>query len=107
MREIIACLFLLIGVVFITASAIGVLRLPDFYSRLHASGMGETLGLLSAFIGLAIINGINLTTVKLIIIALFIFLANPIGTHMLVRAGYKDHFKDWRKEETKDADTHH
>lgn len=107
MREIIACIFLLIGLVFIIAAAVGVLRLPDFYSRLHASGMGETLGLLCSFIGLAILEGFNLITVKLIMIALFVFLANPIGTHMLVRAANKAGFKDWTKGDANDADSHH
>ena len=97
MRELIACLFLAVGLIFITASAIGVLRLPDFYTRLHASGMGETLGLVLSFIGLVIIEGFTLTSVKLIMVAVMVFLCNPIGTHMLVRAAHQAGFKDWTK----------
>ena len=97
MRELIACLFLAVGLIFITASAIGVLRLPDFYTRLHASGMGETLGLVLSFIGLVIIEGFTLTSVKLIMVAVLVFLCNPIGTHMLVRAAQQAGFKDWTK----------
>ena len=97
MRELIACIFLAIGLIFITASAIGVLRLPDFYTRLHASGMGETLGLILSFIGLAIIEGFTLTSVKLIMVAFLVFLCNPIGTHMLVRAAHREGVQDWTK----------
>ena len=97
MRELIACVFLAVGLIFITASAVGVLRLPDFYTRLHASGMGETLGLVLSFIGLVIIEGATLTSVKMIMVALLVFLANPIGTHMLVRAARKAGLQDWRK----------
>lgn len=97
--EVIATIFLVVGFFFITASAIGVVRLPDFYSRLHASGMGETLGLLISFIGLAIYEGFNLTSVKLIIICLLVFLANPIGTHILGRVAYKSGHKEWTKED--------
>lgn len=99
LSEIIATIFLAIGFFFIAASAIGVVRLPDFYSRLHASGMGETLGLLLSFIGLAIYEGPTLTAIKLIIICLLVFLANPIGTHILGRAAYKSGHKEWTKED--------
>lgn len=97
MRELIACIFLAVGLIFITASAIGVLRLPDFYTRLHASGMGETLGIVLSFIGLVIIEGCNLTSVKMIMVAMLVFLANPIGTHMLVRAARQEGVEDWTK----------
>ena len=98
-REIIACILLFVGFFFIAASAIGVIRLPDFYSRLHASGMGETLGLMLSFLGLAIYEGFTLTAVKLIIIFLLVFLANPIGTHILGRVAYKSGHKVWTKED--------
>ena len=45
LRELIAAIFMLAGLVFFIGSAIGMLRLPDFYSRIHASGNSETLGL--------------------------------------------------------------
>ena len=53
-REIIACILLFGGLFFIFASAVGVLRLPDFYTRLHSSGNSETLGLMLSFLGLAV-----------------------------------------------------
>ena len=56
-REVIAALFLLSGLVFFVGSAIGMLRLPDFYSRIHASGNSETLGCTLSFIGLMIYEG--------------------------------------------------
>ena len=51
-RELIAEIFLAGGAFFLLASAIGMLRLPDFYCRLHASGNSETLGIMLSFIGL-------------------------------------------------------
>ena len=48
-REIIALVFLAAGLFFLIASAIGMLRLPDFYTRLHASGNSETLGLIDVY----------------------------------------------------------
>lgn len=85
-REIISVVFIMIGLFFILVSAIGVVRLPDFYTRLHASGIGETIGIFIGFTGLAIYQGFDQVTVKLFIIAILIYLFNPIGTHMLGRA---------------------
>ena len=86
--EIITALLLLGSLFFFLASAIGMIRLPDFYSRLHASGNSETMGLMLASLGLVIYElctGTVLTAIKLIIIFLLVFLANPIGTHILGR----------------------
>lgn len=92
-REILAVILILAGLVLITISAVGVVRLPDFYTRLHASGIGETLGILIAFLGLAIYQGPDLISLKLFIIAFVVYLFNPIGTHMLGRAALRSGLK--------------
>ena len=84
---------------FFLASAIGLLRLPDFYSRLHASGNSETLGLMLACLGLVIYEGPNLLSVKMIIVFLLVFLANPIGTHILGKAALKSGHPVWTLED--------
>ena len=56
-NEIIAVILLVCSLFFFLASAIGMIRLPDFYSRLHASGNSETLGLMLACLGLVIYEG--------------------------------------------------
>ena len=60
------------GAFFLLASAIGMLRLPDFYCRLHASGNSETLGVMLSFMGLVIYEGLTLTSLKMIMIFLLI-----------------------------------
>jgi len=98
--KILASLFLISGFFFILVAAIGVIRLPDFYTRLHASGKSETLGMILCFTGLAIYEGFNLTSAKHLIIVIFILLANPIGTHIICREAYRSNLKPWtRKEE--------
>ena len=109
-RELIATILLLIGFFFIAISAIGVIRLPDFYSRLHSSGMGETLGLMISFLGLAVFEGLNLMTIKLLIVFLLVFLANPIGTHILGQAAIKSGLVPWEikeEEAEENAESHH
>lgn len=93
--EIAAIIFLLGGFFFTFVAALGVIRLPDFYSRLHASGKCETLGMVLSFIGLAIYEGFTLTSMKLFFIVIFIFLANSTGIHILSRAAYRSGVKPW------------
>ena len=112
LREFIAGLFLAGGAFFLLASAIGMLRLPDFYCRLHASGNSETLGVMLSFMGLVIYEGLTITSLKMIMIFLLIFLGNPIGTHILSKAAYKSGHHVWTleedaKEEKNQADLPH
>ena len=105
LREFIAGLFLAGGAFFLLASAIGMLRLPDFYCRLHASGNSETLGVMLSFMGLVIYEG--LTPLKMIMIFLLIFLGNPIGTHILSKAAYKSGHHVWTLEEDAKEEKNH
>lgn len=107
LREFIAGLFLAGGAFFLLASAIGMLRLPDFYCRLHASGNSETLGVMLSFMGLVIYEGLTLTSLKMIMIFLLIFLGNPIGTHILSKAAYKSGHHAWTLEEDAKEEKNH
>lgn len=107
LREFIAGLFLAGGAFFLLASAIGMLRLPDFYCRLHASGNSETLGVMLSFMGLGIYEGLTLTSLKMIMIFLLIFLGNPIGTHILSKAAYKSGHHVWTLEEDAKEEKNH
>lgn len=82
-REIFAVIFLVAGFFFMSVSAIGVMRLPDFFSRLHASSIGETLGIVLACIGFIIYEGLDLVSLKIVIIIAALFLVNPVGTHLI------------------------
>lgn len=101
-REIIAALFMLGGAIFFFGSAIGMLRLPDFYSRVHASGNSETLACTLSFIGLIIYEGLTLTAAKMVLVFVIVFMANPIGSHILGKAAYKSGHPIWTLE---DAET--
>ena len=94
-NEIIAVILLVCSLFFFLASAIGMIRLLDFYSRLHASGNSETLGLMLSCLGLVIYEGPTLLSVKIVIVFLLVFLANPIGTHILGKAALKSGHPVW------------
>ncbi|MDO4178838.1 MAG: monovalent cation/H(+) antiporter subunit G [Phascolarctobacterium sp.] len=102
-RDVIASLFLFGSLLFFAGSAIGMLRLPDFYSRIHASGNSETMGITLGFIGLMIHEGATLTTLKMAFVFLLLFIGNPIGSHILAKAVYKTGTPVWTLE-SKDAD---
>ncbi len=96
--KIIAVIFMLAGLFFFTTATIGLLRFPDFYSRLHATGKGDTLAVFLCFLGLSLYNGFNLTSLKILFIAVFMCLAQPTATHAISRAAFRCGLKPWMKE---------
>jgi len=103
--DIIVCLLLFAGLFFFTGGAVGILRFPDFYSRLHPAGKLDTLGSLLAMIALALFNlhhfslGALLTSLKMMLILVFVFLASPTATHATVDAGVRAGLAPWTKGE--------
>lgn len=100
-RDYLAIGFLILGFLFMLASAIGVIRLPDFFSRLHSSGIGETLGLVLSGMGLIIYKGIAFTSLKIFFIVLAIFIVNPVGTYLIGKAAL--HSGEQKVEEDENA----
>lgn len=91
-QNLIAAVLLCAGFFLMVVSAVGVVRLPDFFSRLHASSIGETLGIVLAGTGFAVYEGFDLISAKILLIAAAVFLVNPVGTHLIgkaaIQAGY-------------------
>jgi multicomponent Na+:H+ antiporter subunit G len=91
------------GLVFFFATTIGILRFPDFYSRMHAAGKGDTLSSLIMLLALVLYNfhELNLANllvaVKILLIGVFIFMASPTATHAIIDAGYESDIKPWTK----------
>lgn len=87
------------GVFFLIAGTIGYLRLPDFFTRMHAIGKSDTLGALLSLLGVACLAGWSLLALKFVIVALFIFLANPTATHAIARAGLLSGLVPWTRKD--------
>ena len=79
-----ACL--VAGGFFCVVSGIGLIRMPDFFTRMHAASVVETLGAGLILLGLMIQAGFSLVTAKLVMIGLLIFFTSPAATHALARA---------------------
>jgi multicomponent Na+:H+ antiporter subunit G len=82
--------FLLSGALLAVFGGLGLVRFPDFYTRLHAAGMTDTLCALLIVIGLALQSGLSLLTIKLFLILLFLVFTAPTATHALSRAAMID-----------------
>lgn len=91
-------LLVCLGVFFLLAGAVGLIRFPDFYTRMHAAGKCDTLGSLLVLTGLALDEGFDLASVKLIIVAAFIFVTSPTATHAIARAAKRNQVPWWTRE---------
>lgn len=77
------------GIFFVLAGTFGVLRLPDFYSRLHAAGMTDTLGAELILLGLIIQSGFSQMSLKLMLVGFLLLVTSPTATHAVAHAAYK------------------
>ena len=105
--NIVVVILVIIGTFFFATATIGLLRFPDFYTRMHATGKGDTLGAFTSLIGLALYNLAHelsfdtiLISIKLLFIAIFIFVANPTATHAITKAGLDCGVEPWKKEDS-------
>jgi multicomponent Na+:H+ antiporter subunit G len=76
------------GSFFIITGGVGLLRLPDVYARMHATGVSDTLGAGLFLGGLMVQAGLSMITVKLILILVFILFTSPTSTYALANALY-------------------
>ena len=89
----------IIGCFFFCVGTVGMLRLPDFYSRTHAATKCDTVGAGSIFLGLMLMQSFGVVTLKLIAIAALLLLSSPTAGHALARAAYRTGLKPWQRPE--------
>jgi multicomponent Na+:H+ antiporter subunit G len=87
---------LLAGVLLALIGAIGVLRLPDALTQLHAAELTDTLGAALIIVGLVLQSGASLLSVKLLILLLFLLFTNPTSSHSLARAVRHYRIRPWK-----------
>ena len=86
--DVLSWLLLLSGTTFCVIGGIGLIRMPDFYTRSHAASLGDTMGAGLILAGLALQAPSILIVVKLAFIGGFVWFTGPIATHALVKAAY-------------------
>lgn len=97
LRDTLTIILVLLGTFFMMIGSIGVVRLPDFFTRSHATSKSDTLGIMLLVGGLMCYEGISINSLKLLVIFVFVALANPVGAHALARAAFKYGVKIWFK----------
>ena len=85
--QIIGAFFVVVGAVFCVMGGIGVVRLPDFYSRCHGSGMTDSAGAGALLLGLMCFAE-PLVAFKLLILVAFLWVSSAVSTHSLAKAAY-------------------
>jgi len=84
--DILSWMFLMAGGAFCVIGTVGLLRMPDMFTRLHGASVVDTLGMGFIILGLILQAGFTLVGVKLIIIAALVLLTTPVATHALAQA---------------------
>ena len=101
--DVASWLFLAVGGFFFLVGAIGLIRMPDFYTRMHAASIAETLGAGPILLGLMLQAGFTLVTAKLALMGLLIAFASPTASHALGRAALLRGLKPWLAPDAEDA----
>ncbi len=98
-------LLLVSGLVFFTGGTIGIIRFPDFYTRLHPAGKLDTAGHVLTMSAMALytlhdFSGASLlTAMKIMLIVVFVFFTSPTATHAIIDAGVRAGLRPWTKGE--------
>ena len=85
----ISILLILGGIFFLIVGAIGMLRLPEVFTRSHAVSLTDTLGAFLTLVGLALYQGFTINMVKILVVLALLFLLNPVIAHATLRAAYR------------------
>lgn len=86
--EVLSWILILGGSGFVIIGGIGLLRLPDFYTRIHAAGITDTLGTWLILLGLMLHEGLTLGAAKLAMLLFFLLATSPLASHALAKAAY-------------------
>lgn len=84
--DILSGFFLLSGCFFLITGALGMLRLPDFFTRVHGAAVIDSLGTILIMVGLVLQSGWNMTLVKILLTFLFLMLTGPTAVHALAKS---------------------
>ncbi len=109
MLNILIMILMGLGLFFFFGTSVGLIRFPDFYSRMHAAGKGDTLSSILLLSGLALFHlhhispDTILVAIKILFICVFIFVASPTATHAIMDAGVEANVKHWTKRKEDDG----
>ena len=95
--EVLSVIFILAGLFFLIVAAIGVIRLPDVFTRSHAVSLTDSLGAFFMLTGLAIYEGLSMNAFKILAVLALLYLQNPVIAHATLRAAIRAGLKPWER----------
>lgn len=95
LSDVVSGILLFTGAFFTLVAAVGFMRLPDVFSRLHVTAILDTLGAPIILLGAAVHVGLGLTAVKLVLAIAFLFVTSPLVGHLLSRAALESGHQPW------------
>jgi len=85
----------LLGATLVLVSAIGVLRLPDLFTRIHAAGVLDSLGAALVLVGLGLVEGLSTTAARLLMVLAFLWITGPTACHALAKGALASGKQPW------------
>ena len=96
--DILSIVFIVAGLFFLIVAAIGVIRLPDVFSRAHAVSLTDSLGAFLMLVGTVLYEGLGTNMLKILVVLALLYILNPVIAHATVRAALRSGLKPWKKE---------
>ena len=93
-----AIFLIVVGLFFLVVGSIGMLRLPDVFSRAHALSLTDSLGAVFVLLGLAVDVGFSFNFLRILVVLFLIYLLNPVIAHATIRAAYRSGLRPTKKE---------
>ena len=88
MKEVIFIIFLFGGLFFFLVGTLGIIRFPDLFTRAHSAAKCDTLGAMLCLTSLIILEGLSMVSLKIVLVLIFVWIANPTATHLIAKAEY-------------------
>jgi multicomponent Na+:H+ antiporter subunit G len=98
-NEIVTTVFLALGCVVSLTGSLGLMRMPDFYTRLHTAGKTDSFGQLLILVGLVFVTPDLLTQIKLVAVAMILMVVAPTATHAITKAAHLHDLRPWQKDD--------
>ncbi|MFN2321415.1 MAG: monovalent cation/H(+) antiporter subunit G [Trueperaceae bacterium] len=92
-------LLIVVGLAYVSGAVVGLVRLPDLYTRAHAAGKCDTVGSFAILAGLALVGGLDVADLKLVLLAVLVVVTAPTAAHALARSAYRRGVAPWRRPE--------
>ena len=95
--DLASLVLLAVGLVFVAGGTLGLVRLPDLYSRAHASGKCDSVGASAILVALALQAGLSFADLKLLLLVALVLVTTPTAAHALARSAYRTGLEPWRR----------